>query len=360
MEKVRRINYKSDFVLRERFRNGQGDVVSLPEVDFTLRYWVRSGRVFEASRVGGEYINCVPDGDALLVMLKDHNLGEGALKHELRLSLDNALFADGVQNVYYPECLNIELWQWKSDSEGVTECDTVAAYTRGKAFTYADFTPEQLAALKGDPFTFEDFTPAQITDLRRPADDAAEAARKTVGELVSKSEQATNDATAATKACNDATATNKAATKASEQATVESRKATAAAQGAAQTVEEKIAKLDELLALAEEASRNAPTALRVSYPKRVTLGNGVAQYVCAVVKPDHVRQNVLYLSDGSACEVEPSGVIVAKQPGTSRVHVIPTAGTELYETISIEVVAPAMRVAGSGLRLDADGNIRLT
>ncbi len=91
-------------------------------MDFTLRYWVKTGRVFEASRVGGEYTNCVPDGDALLVMLKDHHLGEGELKYELRLSLDNALFADGIQNVYYPECLNIELWQWKSDSDGVMEC----------------------------------------------------------------------------------------------------------------------------------------------------------------------------------------------------------------------------------------------
>ncbi len=197
-------------------------------------------------------------------------------------------------------------------------------------------------------------------DLRRPADEAAEAARKTIGELVAKSEKATNDATAATKACNDATTNNKAATEASEQATVESRKATAQAQGAVQTVEQKIEKLEELSALAEIASRNAPTALRVSYPKRVTLGNGVTQYITAVVKPDYVRQNVLYLSDGRACDVEPSGAIVAKQPGTSRVHVIPTAGTELYETISIEVSAPVMRVAGNRLRLDADGNIRLT
>ena len=133
MEAVRHINYKSDFVLRESFRNAQGETVSLPDVDFVLRYWVKAGRVYEASRVGGVYNNCIADGNALLVMFKDHNLGEGELKHELRLTLDNSLFEDGRQNVFYPECLNIQLWQWKSDSDGIVECDTIAAYTRGYA-----------------------------------------------------------------------------------------------------------------------------------------------------------------------------------------------------------------------------------
>ena len=52
----------------------------------------------------------------------------------------------------------------------------MAAYTRGKAFTWEDFTPEQLAELKGekgDPFTWEDFTAAQIEVLKKPAIDAA-------------------------------------------------------------------------------------------------------------------------------------------------------------------------------------------
>ena len=49
------------------------------------------------------------DGDALLVIFKDHGLGEGELHHELHLAQDNPLFGDGVQNVYYPESLHIWL-----------------------------------------------------------------------------------------------------------------------------------------------------------------------------------------------------------------------------------------------------------
>ena len=46
---------------------------------------------------------------------------------------------------------------------------------KGDAFTYIDFTAEQLAELKGekgDPFLYEDFTPEQIAELQRPATDA--------------------------------------------------------------------------------------------------------------------------------------------------------------------------------------------
>ena len=349
METVRHINYKSDFVLREHFRNAQGNTVALPDVDFTLRYWVKTGRVYEASRVGGVYTNCVADGDALLVMFKEHNLGEGDLKHELRLTLDNALFADGKQNVYYPETLNIQLWHLKSDSDGVVECDAIAAYTRGYAFTYEDFTPEQLAALKGEPFRFEDFTPAQIVELKRPASEAAEKANK-----------AAADAESATKECKAATEASNKAVANCQNATNNAQQATADAEAAAQRAEQELAQLAELTAMAKVAAANVPTALRLSYPAKVTLGNGTVQYVVAVVKPDYVKQNVLYLSDGVACDVEPSGAIVTKRAGISRVHVIPTAGTELYETISIQVENPALRMAGRAFRLDADGNIRLT
>ena len=52
-------------------------------------------------------------------------------------------------------------------SDGTTI--TVSKGDKGDAFTHDDFTPEQLAALKGDkgdPFTYEDFTPTQIADLK--------------------------------------------------------------------------------------------------------------------------------------------------------------------------------------------------
>ncbi|WP_336617892.1 hypothetical protein, partial [Bacteroides acidifaciens] len=119
------------------------------------------------------------DGDALLVIFKDHNLCEGTLKHDLHLRLVNDLMPDGVQNVYYPEDMAVQLWHLPGDSDGVIESDLLAAYTRELPFTYDDFTPEQLAALKGDkgdPFTWADFTAAQIELLKQPATEAANVA----------------------------------------------------------------------------------------------------------------------------------------------------------------------------------------
>ena len=346
---MRHVNYKSDFVLRESFRNASGETISLPDVDFTMRYWVKPGRLFEASRIKGVYTNCCPDGESLLVLFKDHNLGEGVLKHELRLSLDNVLFPDGIQTVYYPSELDLKLWRNAGDTDNVIESDLVASYTRGKPFTYADFTPEQLASLKGEPFRFRDFTPAQLEELKRPAQEAGAKADKAAVEA----SDAAKEAGVATKQCQSTTAE-------CQRTTASSREATAQAQSSSQAAEQTRMKLEQMGDQIRAAASSIPTGLRVSYPKAVTLGNNVKQYITAVVKPDYALQNVLFLSDGDACKVEPDGEIVAVAPGTSRINVIPTNGVQYYKTISVRVEKPVARMAGNMFRLDADGNIRLT
>lgn len=58
---------------------------------------------------------------------------------------------------------------------------------KGDAFTYDDFTPEQLAKLKGDkgdPFIYKDFTPEQIEDLKKPATEAAQEAKNAAAEAL--------------------------------------------------------------------------------------------------------------------------------------------------------------------------------
>ena len=235
--KIRHIHYRDDFILRERFRDGTGSLVKLPDgVDFELRYWVKPHREFVASRIGGKYTNCIPDGDAILVIFKDHNLCEGTLKHDLHLRLVNGFMPDGVQNVYFPEEMAVQLWHLPSDTNGVIESDMLAAYTRGLPFTYDDFTPEQLAALKGDKgdaFTWEDFTAAQIEILKQPATNAAKvaeaAAKQAVDATKKLREQAqtlaeTSDA--AVRNCNTATA---AADKSKAAADIAAKSATDAA-----------------------------------------------------------------------------------------------------------------------------------
>ena len=406
--KTRHINYKSDFVIRERFRNGSGEVVALPSVDFELRYWVGSHTV-TASRKGGVFTNCVADGDAILVIFKDHNLGEGELHHELHLSLDNALFKDSVQNVYYPESLHVWLWDKMGDTEGIIESDCVAAYTRGYKFKWEDFTaadiqvlqkPAKEAAERADAALKEFVRVAQIksdaavknaetatasanaataaaTAAKQNADVATAAAKKQTTEATTATAAAkeqTAAATAATAAAKEqtaaatvATASANAATAAAERQTGEAKKATDYATGAgqqaataAENLEATRLQMQQIIARAEVVVQGVPTGLKVQGPAVVTLGNPARQYVKAKVKPDGVAQNVIYQTDGSAAFVRPNGEIVARAAGSVEVNIVPTQGTHLYKTLKVEVVPPRIRMAGTGMRLDKKGNIRFT
>ena len=401
---TRHINYKSDFVIRERFRDGTGKVVALPDVDFELRYWVNSKTV-TASRRDGVFTNCTPDGDALLVIFKDHGLGEGELHHELHLALDNALFEGGVQNVYYPESLHVWLWDKMGDTEGVIESDCVAAYTRGYKFTWEDFTaadilvlqkPATEAAERADKNVQEFIKAAQeksdtsvrnaetatanantATEAARTATKNADTATEASKKATAAATDATAKATAATTAADTATKNAKEATAAADKATTATKDTTAAtekattatdyantagqqAAAAAERLEATRAEMELAIARAEQVVQGVPNGLKVEAPETVTLGNPTRQYIKPRVKPDGCAQNVIYQTDGQSVEIEPSGEILAREVGSSRVHVVPTQGTRYYKTVEIEVVPPRMRLTGGGMRLDKEGNIRLT
>lgn len=405
---TRHINYKSDFVIRERFRDGTDKVVALPDVDFELRYWVGSHSV-KATRKDGVYTGCVPDGDGLLVIFKDHGLGEGELHHELHLALDNALFENGEQNVYYPESLHIWLWDKMGDTEGVVESDCVAAYTRGYKFTWEDFTPANILELQKPAMEAAERADTDVRKFIRVAQEKSDTAVKNAQNAASEAKTATTaavtattNANTATTACKKATdaandATKKAiaatstadtatknaktatteattATDATKKATTESIDATGKAKtatayaneagqqaaAAAERLEATRGEMEIAIARAEQVVQGVPNGLKVEAPETVTLGNPAKQYIKPRVKPDGCAQNVIYQTDGQSIEVEPSGEIQAREAGSTRVHVIPTQGTKYYKTIKIEVVPPRIRLTSGGMRLDKQGNIRLT
>ena len=377
---TRHINVKSDFVIRERFRDGTGKVVALPDVDFELRYWVGSKSV-KASRKNGVLTNCVADGDALLVIFKDHGLGEGELHHELHLAQDNPLFGDGVQNVYYPESLHIWLWDKMGDTEGVIESDCVAAYTRGYKFTWEDFTPANILELQKPATEAAQRADTNVREFIRVAQEKSDTAVKNAQNAASEAKTATTatvtattTANTATKNAKTATAEATTATDATKKATTESIDATGKAKtatayaneagqqaaAAAERLEATRGEMEIAIARAEQVVQGVPNGLKVEAPETVTLGNPAKQYIKPRVKPDGCAQNVIYQTDGQSIEVEPSGEIQAREAGSTRVHVIPTQGTKYYKTIKIEVVPPRIRLTSGGMRLDKQGNIRLT
>lgn len=113
--------------------------------------------------------------------------------------------------------------------------------------------------------------------------------------------------------------------------------------------------------LAESAGRVIPLVMNVAPPHKITLGNPVAQYIKAELLPSFAVQNVLFLGDGKAVDVEPDGAVTVLGLGKSRVHVIPTENTALHKTVEIEVVRPSMLAeTGGGLLMTAGSNILLT
>lgn len=175
-----------------------------------------------------------------------------------------------------------------------------------------------------------------------------------------KAKQAATDADAATAKAKTATAESIDATDASKTATTYANTAGQQAATAAERLEATRAEMELAIARAEQVVQGVPNGLKVEAPDTVTLGNPVRQYIKPKVKPDGCAQNVIYQTDGQSVEIEPDGEIQACETGITRVHVIPTQGTKYYKTIRVKVVPPRIRLTSGGIRLDKDGNIRLT
>ena len=113
--------------------------------------------------------------------------------------------------------------------------------------------------------------------------------------------------------------------------------------------------------LAAKLASLVPDSLSVECITTITWGNKKRIPIKAILKPDSVMQNIIYISDNRAVDVSADGFITAIEKGASRVQVIPTMNTALTKTCLIEVGDPQMRIATleRGIRLTQSGGLRL-
>lgn len=112
---------------------------------------------------------------------------------------------------------------------------------------------------------------------------------------------------------------------------------------------------------AESAGRVIPLIVNIAPPKKITLGNPVTQFIKVELLPSYAVQNVLFLGDGKAVDVEPDGAVRVLSLGESRVHIIPPENTALHKTITVEVVKPSIIKASAGaMLLTGNGKVFLT
>lgn len=233
-------NYKSDFdaLLRLRTCAGDGDALrelGWPDYDWTARFYTTNkANAYVAGCRGGVCRNCFNDGGRIHVVFNDHGLGLGRLNVEFSAELPDAIYPDGSRLEVTPQSMDVELVQGRGDCGTVAELEVLLPYIKGDAFTYADFTAEQIA------------------ELQRPALEAAGAAQKVIEDAdgavvllesaLAESALATNAATVAAERAETAAETVDASVR---DAAVATAKANDAAQKAESAVEGISAELDK-------------------------------------------------------------------------------------------------------------------
>lgn len=133
------------------------------------------------------------------------------------------------------------------------------------------------------------------------------------------------------------------------------------AEVAAQKAEATRALVEELVGVLSSQNLYKPIQIEVKKSlKQITLTNMSQPKLEAETLPKFGLGGVLFISDSKALEITPDGKITPLAPGVSRVNVVATGNTSLYKQLLIAVVPPRIRMAGDKIRLDGNGNIRLT
>lgn len=120
--------------------------------------------------------------------------------------------------------------------------------------------------------------------------------------------------------------------------------------------------VEELVASLSSQNLAAPLRIDITrYPKSLTLTNTMRPRIDAALFPRFGLGSILFYAANSAAMVTPDGQLVPLEPGTAHIYAVATGNTQIYQSVSIEVIPPRLRLAGdSTVRLDASGNLRLT
>lgn len=147
-------NYKSDFhfilklvtcVKREDGKCEKREV-GWPDHNWTAKLWTSIGlNSYVVSRKGDVLVNCFNDNGRIHVVCNNHKLGKGRLQCEFHAELPNGIFPDGIEDLYEPQPLDIELVDGPGDCASAAEVEVLLPYIkgdRGEKLTYADLTAQ--------------------------------------------------------------------------------------------------------------------------------------------------------------------------------------------------------------------------
>lgn len=172
-----------------------------------------------------------------------------------------------------------------------------------------------------------------------------------------KTTQCANATDTATRAAGSANLATTAALKAMDDSKLAAQNANAAAATALQTSELAKQLMAEMQQLAEELTAKAvgiPTIMHVDCIEDWSTANAVAQKIQTEILPAYLPHNVIFqIAEGTSVRVDPDGNLTKTgNTGVTKINVIPTDNTKLWQQVTISVRKPTMRIT-------ADGKIRL-
>ncbi len=101
--------FKSEFEITEEFKDVNGDLIDIRNIDLILLYITDGSHVYEVSKKGNVFKNCYLNDNILHVVFQNHKLRAGKLKREITLFFDNVNFESKIQRVSIKQLTDIEL-----------------------------------------------------------------------------------------------------------------------------------------------------------------------------------------------------------------------------------------------------------
>lgn len=162
------INYKDDLDFLLKLESVNGKEIGIPPYDFRIKLYTaqRKSRTKEVSCIGGVWTNAYDDNGQIHVKIDNPCLGLGQLFAEFHSMIPDELFADGTYDRYVPLPTDIWLVSGKGDMPDKAQIELVLPTIKGE---------------DGKPFTYADFTPEQIAELQKPATEAGEFVKNIAG-----------------------------------------------------------------------------------------------------------------------------------------------------------------------------------
>lgn len=189
----------------------------------------------------------------------------------------------------------------------------------------------------------------------------AEKATESAYQAISAAQTATTQANIAAQNANESTVNCKKATEESIKVTEETQVAKQETIEATQAANAATTEAQNATVQITEAFTNLiPTGLAVQAPTFLTIGNKEPNYIKATLAPENTMENIIFMSDNRAVDVDLDGKLTIVAKGVSRIHVIPTMNTKLAKTILVQVGDPTMRLGDTRaqMRFTSTGAIR--